>query len=285
MVDTSSSAKSKIDDFYLDAKEFQALRLMNVVFEDGESRRDTDNVEEIRKGLKQHLEQKKELKHFLDVVVSIDIWYEYYNPSPNRDWRRNRPKWRERRPSRLAIMHPMYVTLTSCLNEQMDSTLRDLLVPATSNHRARIEPISYYVYGNIMCRTKVTNKQLGSGTLALILFQARDLELLVQLTDSSTFFKDSFLEGEELNAVSGWMPIAQSLLRGDYDGFLLLHSTNSLSTSIKSLKAGLTNKRQGFFSKIAPITVLLGHLDTQLDVAQRIDLISQIRQRFVSNRV
>ncbi len=271
------------ESFLQESKKFQVIRFLNIIYEDMFHIRDTTNSTKLSDKLKNKINDHLEFYHNIDLTIKISSWFQLYSPMQNRIFAPT-DDWIPFNPDIKYPIHPLYIFFCSSINEMSDLKLREALTINIDSIPAHIEPISYYVYNNILINEFFSIKDLAEiikkGDLFLLFFQAKTRDLMKSIAKPKQFFDEVFTweKVEEDKSKYEWIPVMGGLLRGDYDGFILFSCQKE--NSIEELKTYLNTQStgsDGFFNKIAPISLYFGKRDNRFNYREEnIEILHEI---------
>ena len=138
----------------------------------------------------------------------------------------------------------------------MDDKVREHLVLQDSGNKWKVEPLSWYGYGQF--RRFIEPNDMACQNIALVFFQKNQFE---DLTDINSVFKglNQFIDCGKCK----WIVSIVGLLKGNIDGFvLLIHEGTAadLSGYAENYRTWLSQVRHkdAFWGKTSPVVVYYG---------------------------
>ena len=254
-----------------EAKSFQAIRILNIFFEEMEMQREEKHINYLSAKLFEVVNEFQEFKFHIDAFFFIDKAFYLNRVSYQRKNEKS-----EIVPIKFdveAISHPLYVLFTSAFNEGIDRSFRDAIQVLGSD--SRLEPISYYLFSPMKFNTKYVfdKTELRQKRFALMFFQIKDATLARHLTDEDKLF-DAKLFNKEKNEIRDFEIIAYGILKGDIEGFILFDiKTTSEEAFLKKLQTSGTNSAIG---KYCPLTVFFCHWEDKYSDTEKFELLRDI---------
>lgn len=242
-----------------EAKNFQAIRVLNVFYADNERARDNKISEDLAKKLFERIKKFSEFNFYIDGFFRINEAY-YLNRISYQRKKSDDDKILPIDFSKTAISHPLYILFTSAFNEGIDRTFRDAIEVNDGNHN--LVPISYYLFNPIRFNAshKLSESELQQKHFALMFFQIGDASLAKHLTNEDKLFEKSLFKSKQ-GRMSEYEIVAYGIIKGDIEGFILFDIKDSSEKDFLNILKG--SGEGSPLGKYHPLTVFFCRWEKQ----------------------
>jgi hypothetical protein len=235
-----------------EAKAFQAIRVLNIFYEDNERKRDAF-LNDLEDELFDRISSFEEFRFYIDAFFTITDAY-YLNAITFQRRQLDHEKkqtWTCIDFSEKAISHPAYLLFTSAFNEGIDKSFRNAIQVNNEDLNCRLEPISYYLFNQITFNKKydLSEDEIKDKKLAVLFFQIRDAQLAKHLTDNDKLFSENLFQIPK-KPNRDYDIVAYGILKGDIEGFILFDITNRTKEQLMDFL-----NANGTFAKYSPLSL------------------------------
>jgi hypothetical protein len=263
----------------IESKSFQTIRILNLFYSDNSLERETEIMKTLSTNLIERLNGSEEFKFYIDFFLKIEKAWQGNRVSFQRK-KSTKNVWKKIDFEECAFSHPLFLIIGSTFNEAIDLSYRNAL-QIKSQTGARIEPISYYAFGNFLINKEFPLENINNYNCAILFFQISDPRFTNKIDKPAQFFdNDIFHTKNDINDNYG--VIAYGLLRGDMEGFILYGLKDALN-GLDKLKKSFCGERFGLLSSISPIALFYCSWEKRYEGSSNLELFSEISNLVLSN--